>query len=379
MVLVRSLSLLVLALSPFVSAETIRPTKPVGTPHYRDYFYVGGQYVSQSGGTAQIQHGQLYVEHLTPSSGVTKKYPLLFVHGAGMTGTNFLNTPDGRLGWADWFLGQGYEVYLVDQPARGRSAYQSAVDGPQFSFSNEVVQSLFTSPAITKLWPQSILHTQWPGLGAVGDAVFDKFFASLVPLLATNVESATKNKAALTALVDKIGPVHLVTHSQSGEFGWNLADARPNLIRSIVGLEPAGPPFAGDATFPSNTSRLWGLTDIPITYSPPLSSPDALNKDKILVNDPVADNFPCYAQSPPIRTLPNLAQVPVLVVTSESGWHVISDWCMVRYMREAGMKRVEHVKLGEVGIKGNGHMFFMEKNNIEIVSKVVGPWVAGKN
>ncbi|KAH8077243.1 hypothetical protein BXZ70DRAFT_1053835 [Cristinia sonorae] len=78
--------------------------------------------------------------------------------------------------------------------------------------------------------------TQWPGLGAVGDAIFDKFFASLVPLLATNVESATKNKAALNALVDKIGPVHLVTHSQSGEFGWNLADARPNLIRSIIGL-----------------------------------------------------------------------------------------------------------------------------------------------
>lgn len=28
----------------------------------------------------------------------------------GMTGTNFLNTPDGRLGWADYFLSKGYEV-----------------------------------------------------------------------------------------------------------------------------------------------------------------------------------------------------------------------------------------------------------------------------
>ena len=27
-----------------------------------------------------------------------------------MTGANFLNTPDGRPGWADYFLSQGYEV-----------------------------------------------------------------------------------------------------------------------------------------------------------------------------------------------------------------------------------------------------------------------------
>lgn len=27
-----------------------------------------------------------------------------------MTGTNFLNTPDGRLGWADYLLGKGFEV-----------------------------------------------------------------------------------------------------------------------------------------------------------------------------------------------------------------------------------------------------------------------------
>jgi hypothetical protein len=30
-----------------------------------------------------------------------------------MTGTNFLNTPDGRLGWGDFFLSQGYEVRRV--------------------------------------------------------------------------------------------------------------------------------------------------------------------------------------------------------------------------------------------------------------------------
>lgn len=31
---------------------------------------------------------------------------------SGMTGTNFLNTPDGRPGWGDFFLSKGYEVGL---------------------------------------------------------------------------------------------------------------------------------------------------------------------------------------------------------------------------------------------------------------------------
>jgi len=30
-----------------------------------------------------------------------------------MTGTNFLNTPDGRPGWADYFMKKGYEVQMV--------------------------------------------------------------------------------------------------------------------------------------------------------------------------------------------------------------------------------------------------------------------------
>jgi hypothetical protein len=31
-----------------------------------------------------------------------------------MTGTNFLNTPDGRPGWGDFFLSKGYEVSGVN-------------------------------------------------------------------------------------------------------------------------------------------------------------------------------------------------------------------------------------------------------------------------
>ena len=81
-----------------------------GTFHRRDFFYVGGQFVQQ--GTSTVVHGQMYVEHLAPAK-VTKPFPLLFIEGMCMTGTNLLNTPDGREGWADYFMSKGYEVHNI--------------------------------------------------------------------------------------------------------------------------------------------------------------------------------------------------------------------------------------------------------------------------
>ena len=96
-----------------------------GTLHRRSYFYVGSEYVSAQ--SSVVSSGQMYVEHLVPIK-VIQPYPIIFIPGngmvtigllhsyltlnchIGMTGTNFLNTPDGRLGWADYFLSQGYKV-----------------------------------------------------------------------------------------------------------------------------------------------------------------------------------------------------------------------------------------------------------------------------
>jgi len=44
------------------------------------------------------------------------------------------------------------------------------------------------------------------------------------------------------ALLDKIGsPVILLTHSQGGGIGFNVADERPKLIAGMVAIEPGGP------------------------------------------------------------------------------------------------------------------------------------------
>ena len=126
----------------------------------REFFYVGGVYAGS--GDAEVMAGQMYVEVLRPPR-VTKRYPLVFFHGAGQTATNWISTPDGRAGWADYFLSQGYVVYLVDQPARGRSAWRSSVNGALQTVSVGTVERRFTAPEKFDAWPQAIAHTQWPG------------------------------------------------------------------------------------------------------------------------------------------------------------------------------------------------------------------------
>ncbi|KAI6046464.1 alpha beta-hydrolase [Pisolithus marmoratus] len=350
-----------------MSSDQSRPTSR-RTPHMRDYFYVGGSYVTGSGGS-EIAHGQLYVEHLVPIE-TTRSIPVLFIHGNGMTASNFLNTPDGRPGWADYFLAQGYELYLVDQPCRGRSPWHQGVDGRRSVMSVYKIESRFTATAKYKLWPQAALHTQWPGSGTKGDPVFDAFYKSIVPSLTSPVEVSQLVKATGTQLLDRIGPVILVTHSQSGSLGWILGDSRPHLVRAIVALEPVGPPFQ-QAVFASAPSRAYGIADIPLTFDPPVSSPSDLTTVTL-------ERTALYAniqQAPPARQLRHLPRVPVLVVTSESGYHAVYDHCTVQFLRDAGVD-VTHIRLEALGIRGNGHIMFMERNSVEIAG-VVENWISG--
>src|SRR5580704_18185314 len=71
----------------------------------RGYFYVGGRYVGEPG--KEIMQGQTYVEVLAPRD-VRRPYPLVLIHGAAQTATNWMGTPDGRKGWAEYFVEQGY-------------------------------------------------------------------------------------------------------------------------------------------------------------------------------------------------------------------------------------------------------------------------------
>jgi pimeloyl-ACP methyl ester carboxylesterase len=73
----------------------------------------------------------------------------------------------------------------------------------------------------------------------------------------------------------------------------------------------------------------------------------------------------CWLQPEPARQLPNLQQMPIVIVVSEASYHAPYDHCTSRYLRQAGVRH-EFVRLADVGIRGNGHMMMLEKNNLAI-------------
>jgi len=87
------------------------------------FFYVGGKSVALNG--RPYMSGQMYVEFRVPAK-QTHPFPIVMVHGGTMSGTNFTGTPDGREGWAQFFVRRGYPVYVVASHERslaGASRY----------------------------------------------------------------------------------------------------------------------------------------------------------------------------------------------------------------------------------------------------------------
>ena len=334
----------------------------------RTTFYVGGRYAGPP--EARVMQGQMFVEQLTPER-TLHPYPLVMIHGGAQTANTWLTTPDGRPGWADWFLEQGWVVYLVDQPARGRSAWQPSLDGALAPLPVHHVERLFTASADYDDWPQGKLHTQWPGgegKGHPGDAVFDQFYASQVPWMG-RVESERAMSAAGAALLDRIGPAVVLVHSQAGAFGWLLADARPDLVKAVVAVEPFGPPYRDDSMAKNVPDRNWGLTLTPLIYDPPVTDDDPMRfEQQVSIGNGLQGG---WLQAGRARRLANLVDIPVLVVTGEASYHAAYDHCTVAYLEQAGVQ-VEHMQLVEQGIHGNGHMMMLERNSAEIAAELCG-------
>ena len=333
-------------------------------------FFVGGTYVETPQG--RISGGQMYVQYQIPAR-QTHPYPVVMIHGGGQTGVNFLGTPDGRRGWADYFVANGYAVYVVDQPSRGRSGFISQIYGESAIRGAEAVAERFTAPENAKLWPQAHLHTQWPGSGVAGDAVFDQFYASQVESMTDVGAGELMMREAGSALLDRIGPAIFLTHSQSGPLGWTIADARPKLVKGIVAVEPNGAPvyeikFAGaPGWFEDDViSRPWGITRHRLTFSPTVA--DASELRFVKQDKPDGPGLlPCWLQAEPARQLVNLQGIPILIVTAEASYHAAYDHGTSLFLKQAGVAHT-FTRLADIGIRGNGHMMMLEKNNLQIAA-----------
>ncbi len=337
-------------------------------------FYVGGQYDNSAQPTAMS--GQMYVRYQIPElrKGVAPRLPVVMVHGGAQQGTNFTGTPDGRPGWADFFLKKGWPVYVVDQPGRGRSPYSEKDYGAKLKLDLGHLEKHFTDVAHKGDWPQAPLHTQWPGAGVRGDPVFDQFVASQYIGMRRDVQER-HSVQALIALLDRIGPATLLTHSQSGPFGWCVADARPKLVKALLSVEPNGPLFYDTPEPGPKVERPYGLSREPLTFDPPVSDPAELK----IVQQKNADGpglFRTWLQQNPARRLPHLAGIPILILTAEASYHAQYDHGASKFLKQAGVKN-DFVRLQDQGIRGNGHMMMLEKNNLEIAA-LMEKWLRRK-
>ena len=352
-----------------LSAQEPRDDRPPLVIQRMGNFFVGGDYSTRNDTTRFV--GQMYVEFAIPEQ-LTHRYPIVFIHGGGQIGSGWWRTPDGRQGWALYFLRRGYAVYVVDQPARGRSAYNSEL-GPLGDPATVLrTQQLWAASEQFDLWPAADLHTRWVGDAVPGDRTFDQFMRSQSDAIA-NISQQTLTADALVALLRRIGPAILVPHSQPGWAAWRVADFRPNLVKALIQLEP-GPPARLAAAPPFGAFEVpWGLSYDPLAYSPKVSDPSELQFVEVPVtDDPYVKS--CWLQAEPARELPNLQQVPILLLTSESGYNTLWDPCTHRYLEQAGVNHT-WIRLPEVGILGNGHFFFIEENSNE-VANVLRQWLA---
>ena len=321
--------------------------------------------------------GQMYAEFWIPQT-LCCPYPVVMIHGNWQTGTNFTGTPDGREGWAQYFLRKGYAVYVVDQVARGRSPHFSMSQGAVGPADLGRTERRFIAPKRFKLWPQAKLHTQWPGTGKPGDKYFDAFYATQFQSVIDAERSQRINRDAVVALLDEIGPAIVLTHSQSGAYGWLIADARPKLVKAILAIEPSSPVYDIEFRGPpewfadAGQRRTYGLGFVPLAYQPPLKSGEQLafvRQDK--PDGP--DLWRGWLQAEPARKLPNLAHIPVLIVAGEASYHAAFDHVTAAYLAQAGVP-VSFLRLEEIGIRGNGHMMMLEKNSDRIAGVLVD-WV----
>jgi pimeloyl-ACP methyl ester carboxylesterase len=389
------------------------------------YFFVGVERAELARAT-YVNGKQMYVEYFVPAQ-VRHPYPIVLVHGGGGQGLDWMGTPDGRRGWTQILLEEGYSVYVVDRPGHGRSPYHPDVNGPfpAQSLTLESLSGRFTPPnaAAPDDGPYRTLHNQWPGTGEVGSPDLAQMVASqggsyvnTAPAIAgggaaggrgagSGAPAATSEAVAGgrqgagrggaaaapvaapavlgpsgapaggpdpqhlvwrqrgAMLLDKIGPAIIMTHSAGGPFGWLVAEIRPSLVKGIIAIEGGGQPFGGQ--------NVWGMSTIPVAYDPPVSDPSEIKTKRVDAPEPGVT--PYLLQQEPARRLKNLQNIPIVIVTAEASFASPGNPGAIAYLKQAGVK-AEELRLVNHGIHGNGHMMMIEKNNREVLKPILA-WV----
>ena len=299
------------------------------------------------GGVGQTLSGDhTYVQFNIPQGSTRQNAALMW---GSFVGNSWETTPDGREGFQQIFLRRNWSVYVADRPRMGRSARTTVgttvtpTAGDQGSFIQFRLGmcTAGTPPITCNLYPGS----KFP---PAPDAL-DQFRRWGVQSVGPGDATLTLND--LLAIVNKIGPTVLFTHSASSLSGYQAAMQNPN-IKGIVGLESTGVPCPADNPFP-----------------------------------PVVGNFgtTVCTQVPP-ADFKKLTQIPILlqfgdnIPSAPSTYFGLDFWYRMHAIDLEFMNAVNalggHVTLLDLpsmGITGNTHFAFTDLNN-DKVAGLISDW-----
>ncbi len=271
-------------------------------------------------GTYQVE--QMYAQYFLVQRR-KGKLPLLMWHGGGLSGVTYETKPDGKPGWLNYFLRKGWDVYLSDAMERGRSGWTPAfgpdpvvlpLGDPWERFRIGPAGSWNADKAKRKTYPV----TQFP------IASYEQFMKQGVPRWVTTDKQIV---AAYIELVDKVCPCVVMVHSQSGTFGFQVLEARPDKVKALVAVEP---------TLGGDVKKIASIKATPIMMM-------------------YGDNTKDHPRWSKIR---------------QGGVSYAEAF-------KAGGGSVDVVDLPDVGLKGNSHMIMMDENS-DKVADIIQKWLVRK-
>ena len=330
-----------------VGAQALKDLQTPDTPlelKAQGSFFVGGDKAEQTqvelgglGPGGHIAVNQMYVRYMVPQGG-DGTVPEVMVHGATLTGKSWETTPDGRMGWDEYFVRKGHPVYVPDQVGRGRSGFNQALFNdvragsapagnlpPWLRFSDEVVWPNFRFGAKPgEPYPDS----QFP-VGAV-----DELSKQGVPDISFGgVPTPNPTFKALSDLASQLNGAVLMGHSQSGRFPLEAALLNPLAAKGLVLVEPGN--------FPSR------YTDEQV---------------KILATVPILVVFGDHRDT-------------ATGIGSRPSWQLSFDGCqeLIGRLKAAG-GQAQMLDPSERGIRGNSHMIMQDKNYLQIADLIL-KWI----
>lgn len=300
---------------------------------------VNGQY-SPEGQLLHADHANVFYQIPEDANG----HAIVFLHGFGQSRMGWMTTSDGRDGWNDYFLGKGYSTYLVDQPRRGEAGQTS------------VASEIPTAPQ-ELAWFTQFRMGRWPlfndGSQFPQDAEsIDQFFRQMTP--DTGAIDFDVITDAMVDVFERNGKGILVTHSQGGFPGWTTA-AASDAVEAVIAIEPGACPFPEDM-LPQPVD-----TGYYTVGGTPMSDEDFAR----LIEKPILVIYGDYADTE--------SDLPADRFWG-AGLEMAYEFRDI--VNEAGGDCTV-IFLPDIGITGNSHFMFQEKNNMEIAD-VIYSWLGDR-